>query len=639
MAGFDDLGLVTSMNGGKPSIGAPPSPPASDAPAEKKSQSPGVMERMIGSLGQGREEAAKKNQALELDTMKMSPPTLELSKFKAPPPTDPVEAWGSMAMVFAALASTRVRNHATTAMNAAASALNAIKANDKEKADQAFKTWEAENKNAVEMAHFQQDAYKTMLESVRHREDVNKEEGAAFDAKTEAQFRAVTTALQDPGMWQAYEQGGVKGAADFQELRRKQSLTTEKNALDVQKLMEESQNRQKVLDVVQDPANKSKSPEEIAKLLAPYGDAGEKAASVYMKLAAEDRQEDKERSDLRVLANEDFQKWKATPEGQAATPTQEVAKRREIYQSFSTTRGPLTFNPGALAEPEKNILKEDYLAYEQKWPSIQQQRGHEQEWAKLDEELHAVDPSWNPSKFDTVKNVRNKLATKDADKISTFVRLDQHLRLFKELVAKLPDVTDEKALNALAALWGRQTGNVNVSNFDTAIELIADEAVKAATGTSAAGALADREALKQKLNTSMSKAQLLGSADTLQHLVGGAMVAVVNPYRAVLPPGEIQTMTGLNPNFLREYGVDPNLFTPTATGPLKWGSHIVNVTKDGVPPEASPADAQPAAPQPAGAPKFDPEQQAGKKRVGTMNGKDVFLRNNAYVFEDGSPAQ
>ena len=113
MAGFDDLGLVTSMNGGKPSIGAPPSPPASDAPAEKKSQSPGVMERMIGSLGQGREEAAKKNQALELDTMKMSPPTLELSKFKAPPPTDPVEAWGSMAMVFAALASTRVRNHAT----------------------------------------------------------------------------------------------------------------------------------------------------------------------------------------------------------------------------------------------------------------------------------------------------------------------------------------------------------------------------------------------------------------------------------------------------------------------------------------------------------------------------------------------
>ncbi len=108
---------------------APPAPPADPKP-DKPSQ-PGVAEKMISTFGSGVKEAVRENKALDAQTMKMSPPELKLPPKPEMKNTDPVEAWGSIAMVFAALASSRVRNHASTAMNAAAAALKGIQQKDK----------------------------------------------------------------------------------------------------------------------------------------------------------------------------------------------------------------------------------------------------------------------------------------------------------------------------------------------------------------------------------------------------------------------------------------------------------------------------------------------------------------------------
>ena len=206
-----DLGLATPPTPAQAI--APPAPPADPKP-DRPSQ-PGMVERMIGSLGSGVKEAVRENKALDAQTMKLTPPELKLPPKPEFKNTDPMEAWGSVAMVFAALASSRVRNHASTAMNAAAAALKGIQQQDKDAFDRSFKTWELESKNAIEVANFQQRAYDELLHHYEHRETMNMEAGKALDAAEEAKLHTLTIALGDPGPWIAYGQNGLAGALDY----------------------------------------------------------------------------------------------------------------------------------------------------------------------------------------------------------------------------------------------------------------------------------------------------------------------------------------------------------------------------------------------------------------------------------------
>ena len=101
---------------------------------------------------------------------------------------------------------------------------------------------------------------------------------------------------------------------------------------------------------------------------------------------------------------------------------------------------------------------------------------------------------------------------------------------FKGLVDKLSDGADVKTLNSIAALWGKQTGNPNVTSYETALSLVGDEIVKAATGAGVAGALGDREEIKKNFDPSLSKDQLRANINAVQVLVGGAMTSTINKY-------------------------------------------------------------------------------------------------------------
>lgn len=234
-------------------------PPASgtDKPTPDKGSG---LDSLLSGIGAGGREAAKKVDALEIERMKLNPPKMELPPKPEPKQTDPIEAWGSIAMVFAGLASFKVRSHATTAMNAAAAGLNAIKQKDADAYAKAFKEWEISTKNTIEMAHFQQDAYKTLMESVEHRETLALEEGRMFDAATEAKFKALTTVLGDQaGAWEAYRQGGVKGLADFQALRQRQTESFELEKIRLQHQGKNAMDDQLAFQISQTPEFKAET--------------------------------------------------------------------------------------------------------------------------------------------------------------------------------------------------------------------------------------------------------------------------------------------------------------------------------------------------------------------------------------------
>lgn len=564
----------------------PASPPTSSGASPSASSDKGSgLDSMLNGIGAGGREAAKKVDALELQRMKFNPPTLEIKPFQKPKETDPIEAWGSIAMVFAGLASLKVRSHATTAMNAAAAGLNAVKQKDADAYDKAFKEWEVATKNTVEMAHFQQETYRTLMESVEHREDVALREGQMFDAATEAKFKTLTIVLGDSGRWQAYLQGGVQGAVDYQKMQDKQLRDFELKKAELGKAGAD-QAKLMYLRALADSDAFKKAPDEISRLRVLLPGDPERIQPEIDKLAEKDKEialnEKKQEESQAGRADQFYQEY-LNSGGNKMPFDDRMKKMHEIYTSFKTSAGRVYPDPTQLAPEEHGSIKQSFAAYDEKWPTITQQRGNLEGWQKLEAEIKKTDPGWNPARYDLVRKAREKITIgKDADAIASYVRLNQHLVMFEDLVKHLHDGADIKAVNGLAKWWGQQTGDPNITSYETALELVGDEMVKAATGTGAAGALADRESIKKNFSASLDKEQLQANIDAVKVLVGGAIVSTLNKYRGVLTqPGELAAASGLSPEALERYHVNPDV-TMARLGPVKFGDATVPIDEQGV---------------------------------------------------------
>lgn len=84
-----------------------------------------------------------------------------------PPPkredTPPIEAWGSLAMLAAALGGMRSRTHATTALNAAGEAMKGIHQRDEEKYKDAMENWRVASENQQRMQTYEIETYKAIM--------------------------------------------------------------------------------------------------------------------------------------------------------------------------------------------------------------------------------------------------------------------------------------------------------------------------------------------------------------------------------------------------------------------------------------------------------------------------------------------
>ena len=556
--------------------------------------------------------------------MKLNPPKLEIPAFEKPKQTDPLDAWGSIAMVFAGLASLKVRTHASTALNAASAAMKAVGQNDRDAYDKAFKEWEASTKNTIEMAHFQQDAYKTLMESVEHKETLNAEEGRMFDAATEAKFKVLNTVLGDAAAAQAYEVGGVKGVADLQDQRTKDTRAFELKKAELGKAAGDQAKLMYLRELAASSAYKE-APDEISRLRVLLPGDPERIQPEIDKLVEKDKEislnEKKQEESQAGRASDFYRQW--LDSGGKDLPLDErMRKMSEIYNSFKGSSGRTYPDPAQLRPEERGSLKQSFASFDEKWPTITQQRGNLEGWQKLEAEIKQTDPGWNPQKYDLVKKAREKITIgKDADAIASYVRLNQHLVMFEDLVKHLSDGADIKAVNGLAKWWGQQTGDPNITSYETALELVGDEMVKAATGTGAAGALADREEIKKNFSASLDQKQLMANIDAVKVLVGGAIVSTLNKYRNVLTqPGELAAASGLSPEALERYHVKSDV-TMAKPGPVKFGGAEVPITEQGAGAGSAPAQSQ---------------SQGGAQSRKTKDGQTAWGMNGKwFVSKDG----
>lgn len=163
-------------------------------------------------------QAAKRTaeQGFEKERQGIGPPP-QLQQVPQPTvkATTPQEAWSSMAMVFAALASAFTRRPMMTAMDAAAGVLNAYKKGDQDAANAAYSSWRVANQNAMQVANFQQRQYDELMRDVDRRQSMSDKEAGEAEAELKAKIGVMFHAFGDQRGIDELEVNGIEGAKRY----------------------------------------------------------------------------------------------------------------------------------------------------------------------------------------------------------------------------------------------------------------------------------------------------------------------------------------------------------------------------------------------------------------------------------------
>ena len=613
---------------GSASAALEPSAPLADSDTRVKAFD-AKQDELAAKIDAVRADTAARNDKLETFFDQNKPPVYKPpAPYKPPEASSPIEVWGSLAMGFAMLASHFTRTPMMTAMNAGAEVMKAFKQKDVDAATSAYQQWKDANTQALDMAKYQQAAYANLMATVERREKNDIDLSMDQMADLRAQMTALASAFKDETTLKLGESHDI--AAQKLEFDRRQH---EMDMLQVQ-----SDKLSQGWEKMQGQIDGAKAEKE-AKESQPYKDAiaagdtmgafkllAEANPDKYLeKYQAEKDKADKYEESAAHQAAQQYKEWEASPAGQAASIEERNKQEATIYGQFKSQGGARLLPP--LTDENKHWQAQALASYEMPVPG-QLQIAREPGWDGPDgaiAEAQKINPNFNPAKYKSVQAVRQKFtAGKGADAIASYVRLDQHLQFFKGLVDKLSDGTDIKMLNAIARTWGQQTGNPNVTSYETALSLVGDEIVKAATGAGVAGALRDRDEIKKNFDASLTKDQLMANINAVEVLVGGAMTSTLNQARQALSPQEMADAVG-GREVMEHFHVDPDTGRPRVEGSYDFGGQKYKVGPNGI---------EGGAPAAGGAP-----QSGFKARWVDKSGKPFGLVDGKYVYEDGTPVR
>jgi len=136
------------------SSGKKPDPAQPDAASDAVI---GRVRKAIGAGGQKTETPPSPGEMPKFPEMQPLPPPPKRED------TPPIEAWGSLAMLVAALGGMRSRTHMTTALNAAGEAMKGIHARDEEKYKDAMENWKVATENQQRMQSYEIETYKAIM--------------------------------------------------------------------------------------------------------------------------------------------------------------------------------------------------------------------------------------------------------------------------------------------------------------------------------------------------------------------------------------------------------------------------------------------------------------------------------------------
>ena len=149
--------------------------------------------------------------------------------------------------------------------------------------------------------------------------------------------------------------------------------------------------------------------------------------------------------------------------------------------------------------------------------------------ARIMAEVFKANPDYDEtSYFEKVKAVKDFGTGKQGDSVRSLNVSVQHLAALEDITKGLNNF-DTKVINRFYNLIASEFGKSNITDFNAAKQVVADEVVKAVLG-SGAGTGADREAFQAQFNAANSPKQLADVIATAKKLMGGQLSGLRQQY-------------------------------------------------------------------------------------------------------------
>ena len=149
--------------------------------------------------------------------------------------------------------------------------------------------------------------------------------------------------------------------------------------------------------------------------------------------------------------------------------------------------------------------------------------------ARIMAEVFKANPDYDETSYgEKVKAVRDFGTGKQGDLVRSLNVSVQHLAALEDITKGLNN-SDTKVINRFYNSIASEFGKSNITDFNAAKQVVADEVVKAVLG-SGAGTGADREAFQAQFNAANSPEQLAGVIATAKKLMGGQLSGLRQQY-------------------------------------------------------------------------------------------------------------
>jgi len=427
------------------------------------------------------------------------------------PEANPVQAFGSWASVLGILAGALTRQPLTTALNASASAMKAIRTGDIKAYEDAKQSWEENSKIAVQNAQWEMQAYDRAYDKMKQ----NWAEGQA-DLKT--------AAMLAQNMYQMQHGDAQLGIQQHEAALRTLQVG--------QEIME-------------------RKSEWMANLM--------QGQDLYEKQRA---------------ANPSMPAWKDLPQAQQDAWGARGADARKL-EMFKAEHTPTSLKPVVVNGETKYLSDDQIQAVQAAGAKVEPAaRSGMSETARtladVSADIKAEHPDWTPGRIDleaksriadtssrgvqamvlrearrnpandkksdsqilaesatTIKAYKDFGTGLQGNTVSSFGTALSHLDVAKDLAEALKN-GDTRAVNAAKNRWEQAFGGSAPTNLAAASRIVADEVVRAVTRSS--GALADRQDAASIINAANSLGQNLGGIEVLQRLMVGQLESLERQY-------------------------------------------------------------------------------------------------------------
>jgi hypothetical protein len=546
-------------------------------------------------------ETLDRRQQLEISKGNIPKPEYKPIPYKAPKPTSLAEQWGSTAMMFAMLGSLFTRNHAVTALNAAAAAMNGFKEGNEAAAKQSYAEFKVANENLLKATEFQQKVYAEAMKGIESREEFEKERYTARGKERAAKLKAIAAAFEDTTMIAAMKHDDAKGA--WEDYTRNQKLVE-----DLKEKTETYRAEQEFKEVQAKWTSDTPIEDKIAQARATKSKTGDAVAlKLEASKAAEqakfDRVRDTQQFKDAVVAKD----YETQDELLEAAGDKEAGRRRTKRMTEEAKR--LTPEVKAqMVDDFKNLRVgfNELSAAQKRTPAyIEAFQQAEKEFKEAGHTLGLNET------FRERKRSLDAITTgKDALTIRSLNVVHQHLDVLRETFAELKQAKNSpRALNDLAAKIGRALNYENITSYDAVKKVLPTELQKAISGAGI-GTGKERDEFMAILSSGLNNKSFEGVVNALDKLILGQTMGIYDQYGRYLAVEDIcpPEVAGNVRDYIKQHRPSKKLYDEPGKS---------------APGGAAPGGANAPAPQPKAAapqPKTPPEKYPDAKWSEQYNG-------------------